>query len=163
MRGIKFKLQTHCLVQSTIIPDPSAVERLGFTAGKMATSSQSSVQSEQLNENCMFQPASRASPTYLPTFLTSAPVERYRPGYPRFSALLSSHPSFRNFRRFTRIRMRLLLLKQDEVSVLEERLDELDSREDRVIFLGSIRRDVNPERQQTIQALKDALEEYGAY
>jgi hypothetical protein len=57
--------------------------------------------------------------------------------------------------------MRLLLLKQDEISVLEERLDDLDSREDRELFLGSIRRDVNPERRQLIQVMQRELEEYG--
>jgi hypothetical protein len=57
--------------------------------------------------------------------------------------------------------MRLLLLKQDEMSVLEERLDELDEKEDRELFLGSIRRDINSERRQLVQDLQGRLEEYG--
>lgn len=57
--------------------------------------------------------------------------------------------------------MRLLLQKQDEVSRLEETLDEVDSKEQREIFLGCMRRDVNPERLQILQQLKTALAEYG--
>lgn len=57
--------------------------------------------------------------------------------------------------------MRLLLQKQDEVSRLEETLDEVDSKEQREIFLGCMRRDVNPERIQILQQLKTALAEYG--
>lgn len=57
--------------------------------------------------------------------------------------------------------MRLLLLKQDEMSVLEDRLDDLDAKEDRELFLGSIRRDTNSERSQLVQDLQGRLEEYG--
>jgi hypothetical protein len=98
----------------------------------------------------------------LPNDSDFSPVDKHRPGYPRYCALLSSHPSFQNFRRFTRIRMRLLLLKQDEISVLEERLDSLDSSEDRGLFLGSMRQDSNPRRLQVIQSLNTALAEYGS-
>ena len=88
-------------------------------------------------------------------------VDKYRSGYPRYTALLSAHPSFHNFRRFTRVRMRLLLIKQDEISLLEEKLDLLDSKEDRPLFLASIRRDTNTDRLQVIQSLRTALVEYG--
>lgn len=53
--------------------------------------------------------------------------------------------------------MHLLLMKQDEISILEEKLDLLDSKEDRPLFLGSIRRDINSDRLQVIQSLKTAL------
>lgn len=88
-------------------------------------------------------------------------IEDYRPGYPQFTALLSSHPAFQNFRRFTRTRMRLLLLKQDEITILEESLDKIDSKEERELFLGCARRDNNSERQQIIRQLTTALAEYG--
>ena len=57
--------------------------------------------------------------------------------------------------------MRLLLLKQDEISMLEESLDKIDVGEDRELFLGCSRRDGNAARQQTFQELKKSLAEYG--
>lgn len=57
--------------------------------------------------------------------------------------------------------MRLLLLKQDEITVLEDSLDSIDSQEDRVLFLGCARRDVNQERKQLIGKLTRALADYG--
>ncbi|KAF1984418.1 hypothetical protein K402DRAFT_434699 [Aulographum hederae CBS 113979] len=87
-------------------------------------------------------------------------IEEYRAGYPQFTALLSSHRAFQNVRRFTRVRMRLLLLKQDEVTVLEGKLDTIDSKEDRALFLGCTRRDTNAERKPTLQQLTTALAEY---
>jgi hypothetical protein len=57
--------------------------------------------------------------------------------------------------------MRLLLLKQDEITLLEESLDELDSKEDCAIFLTCSRRDTNAERQRILQQVGTALAEYG--
>jgi hypothetical protein len=93
--------------------------------------------------------------------LTHNTVEEFRPGYPRYTALLSAHPSFHNFRRFTRTRLRLLLLKQDEIAVLEESLDKIDSAEECELFLGCRRRDTNPARQEILRQLKLSLAEYG--
>ncbi|KAI1176732.1 hypothetical protein F4777DRAFT_239452 [Nemania sp. FL0916] len=87
-------------------------------------------------------------------------VDKFRPGYPRYAALLASHPTFHNFRRFSRVRMRLLLAAQDRVAALEQRLDQLDEQEDRQLFLGCMRRDSNVERQQVLSDLKGALAEY---
>ncbi|KAL9614266.1 MAG: hypothetical protein Q9167_001222 [Letrouitia subvulpina] len=87
-------------------------------------------------------------------------IEDYRPGYPQFSALISSHPAFHIYRRFLRIRARLLLLKQDELSVLESQLDQVDRDEEREIFLGNTRRDNNPERKALFMKIKVALSEY---
>ncbi|KAF2184808.1 hypothetical protein K469DRAFT_708576 [Zopfia rhizophila CBS 207.26] len=87
-------------------------------------------------------------------------IEEYRSGYPQFTALLSAHEAFQNVRRFTRTRMRLLLLKQDEITMLEEKLDTIDSKEDCALFLGCSRRDNNTERQQVVQQLSTALTEY---
>ncbi|RWA07041.1 hypothetical protein EKO27_g8068 [Xylaria grammica] len=63
-------------------------------------------------------------------------VDKFRPGYPRYAALLSTHSSFHNFRAFNRIRLRLLLAKQDEIAVLEQSLDDIDAAEQRDLFLG---------------------------
>ncbi|KAK4205084.1 hypothetical protein QBC40DRAFT_325700 [Triangularia verruculosa] len=87
-------------------------------------------------------------------------LDRYRSGYPRYSALLSSHPSFQAFRRFTRLRMRLALIKQDEIARLEHKLDDLDSAESRSIFLGCIRRDQNEDRRRVLESIEKALSEY---
>ena len=59
------------------------------------------------------------------------------------------------------MRMRLLLLKQDEISMLEESLNTIDMVEDRELFLGCSRRDGNTARQETLQELKKSLAEYG--
>lgn len=59
--------------------------------------------------------------------------------------------------------MRLLLLKQDEITVLEESLDRLDSAEDHELFLGCLRHDANAERRQVISALNSAMSAYGKH
>jgi hypothetical protein len=45
--------------------------------------------------------------------------------------------------------------------LLEQRLDELDEAEQRPLFLGSMRRDQNEERQKLLQELDRALADYG--
>lgn len=82
-------------------------------------------------------------------------------GYPLFTTLLSADKSFQVFRRFTRVRMRLLLVKQDQVSMLEHRLEALDRNEPCPLFLGSIRMDKNKERAAILDQLTTALREYG--
>jgi hypothetical protein len=57
--------------------------------------------------------------------------------------------------------MRLLLLKQDEIIILEASLDSIDSQEDRQLFLGSARRDTNTARKDVVGKLTTALAEYG--
>jgi hypothetical protein len=93
--------------------------------------------------------------------LRTRSVEDYRPGYPQFSSLISAHNPYHICRRFTQIRARLLLLKQDRLSVLEEQLEHIDHSEDRPIFLGNARRDVNPARQQILVDMEVELREYG--
>ena len=88
-------------------------------------------------------------------------VEDFRPGYPQFSALIASHPSFHVCRRFLRIRARLLLLKQDELSLLESQLDNIDNEETRELFLGNRRRDANTERKDIVGKIEVALASYG--
>lgn len=91
----------------------------------------------------------------------AAIVEDYRAGYPQFSALVGSHSSFHVYRRFLRTRARLLLLKQDEISLLESQLDRVDHEETRELFLGNARRDINSERIRIIAKLEVALSSYG--
>ena len=88
-------------------------------------------------------------------------MDDFRPGYPRYTFLLSSYPAFQNFRRFSRTRMRLLLVKQDEIAILEKSLDTLDATEDRELFLGCVRMDQNSARQEVLHKLKAAISEYG--
>ncbi|KAL5317337.1 hypothetical protein ACEPPN_014432 [Leptodophora sp. 'Broadleaf-Isolate-01'] len=82
-------------------------------------------------------------------------------GYPRFSALIAAHDSFQVLRRFSNLRTRLLLLSQDQVTQLEERLDRIDREESSPLFLGSSRRDKNEERKSVLEDLRDALKTYG--
>jgi hypothetical protein len=57
--------------------------------------------------------------------------------------------------------MRLLYLKQDEVSALEEKLNAIDNQEKSELFLGNIRRDRNSERKDILSDLEKTLIEYG--
>ena len=59
-------------------------------------------------------------------------------------------------------RARLLLLKQDRVSVLEEKLRYLDQKEQRLLFLGSFRRNGDTERESLLLELDHALADYGS-
>jgi hypothetical protein len=54
-----------------------------------------------------------------------------------------------------------MLLKQDKVTVLEARLEELDRDEKRVLFLQSSRDDKNSERAAVVNGLDQALADYG--
>jgi hypothetical protein len=57
--------------------------------------------------------------------------------------------------------MRMLLLKQDNISNLEEELNEIDQTEEVELFLGSYRRDKNPRRKDIITQLDQAFSDYG--
>lgn len=89
-------------------------------------------------------------------------VEDYRLGYPRFCALVAAHNSFQICRRFSNLRARLLLLKQDKLSLLEQRLEDVDANERAPLFLGSSRDDGNGERASIVSEIDDALADYGA-
>jgi hypothetical protein len=89
-------------------------------------------------------------------------VEDYRPGYPRFSALIAANASFHLCRRFTNLRARLLLLKQDRLSSLENQLEKIDREETAALFLGSSRRDGNRDRNSVLSDIDTALADYGA-
>jgi hypothetical protein len=70
-------------------------------------------------------------------------VEDYKAEYPCFAALLASHVPFFLYHRFNRLRARLLLLKQERLSILEEKLDKIDQNEKCRLFLGTSRCDAN--------------------
>ena len=88
-------------------------------------------------------------------------VEDFARGYPQFSRLLIAHPSFAISRRFLAMRARLLVLKQDQLSLLEEQLDRIDHEEPRKLFLGCSRRDGNESRKNIVTAIDRQLKDYG--
>lgn len=90
------------------------------------------------------------------------PVEDYPQGYPRFSALVGASDQFHICRRFSNLRSRLLLVKQDKLSLLESQLENVDREEESVLFLGSNRVDKNDERLSLLSQIEDALTDYGA-
>jgi len=90
-------------------------------------------------------------------------VEEYRPGYPQFTALLAAYDPYVICRRFTKLRARLLLLKQDRLSVLEKSLEEIDQEEECPLFLGASRRDRNLERASLLSEVEARLDDYGEY
>lgn len=92
-----------------------------------------------------------------------AVVEDFPRGYPQYSALIGSHPSFHVYRRFSSLRARLLLLQQDKLSVLEKKLADVDQAEPRKLFLGSLRADVNQQRSELMREINVALREYGEF
>jgi hypothetical protein len=62
--------------------------------------------------------------------------------------------------------MRLLLLKQDEITYLEGELirqDQEDGKNEKNLWLGVRRMDKNEERTQIIQRLKAKLNSYGKF
>ncbi|KAL7943428.1 hypothetical protein V8C42DRAFT_106835 [Trichoderma barbatum] len=87
-------------------------------------------------------------------------IEHFPQGYPRFSAFLASANSFQLWRRFSTLRTRLLLIKQDELSQLEQQLLNIDGNEEHRIYLGSIRDDANDERASVLKKINDALIDY---
>ncbi|KAJ9139048.1 hypothetical protein NKR19_g7574 [Coniochaeta hoffmannii] len=90
-------------------------------------------------------------------------IEDYRPGYPRFTALLSAYDPYLLCRRFSRLRARILLLKQDKLSLLEQRLDEVDREEVCPLFLGMSRSDRNAQRASVLEEIESSLTEYDAF
>ncbi|MCJ1249358.1 hypothetical protein MMC30_006581 [Trapelia coarctata] len=89
------------------------------------------------------------------TYLESLPD-----GYPRLAALLGRRSELRIFRRFSTVRMRLLLLKQDQITKLESELNTLDETEVNPMFLGTIRGDLNEARRAKLIELDEALAKY---
>lgn len=76
---------------------------------------------------------------------------------------MAAHDAFTIFRRFNHLRVRLLLLRQDKLSLLEKRLDAIDREETSPLFLGCRRKDRNAEREAVISEIEDAMAGYGMY
>lgn len=93
--------------------------------------------------------------------LTEEIVEPSPLGYPQFSTLVGAHPDFSVSRRFSVVRARLLLLKQQRVAALEKQLEELHLQEPRPLYLGSFQADANATRLQVLKDLDEALADYG--
>ena len=96
-----------------------------------------------------------------PLLTSSIPVEDYSSGYPRLSALVGTHSSFFVCRRFSTLRARLLLQKQDRIAELEHQLQHIDEEELQPLFLGSLRRDRNQSRERVLADIDVALQDYG--
>jgi hypothetical protein len=90
-------------------------------------------------------------------------VEDHPQGYPQFAALIGQDVAFQVSRRFSIATSRLLLRKQDTVLQLEQKLADLDKSEPRPLFLASLRRDKNAEREEVLQNLDAALADYGIW
>lgn len=57
--------------------------------------------------------------------------------------------------------MRLLLIKQDQISQLEKKLHDIDANEEAELYLGSCRLDANSQRAEVLQQLEAAFSVYG--
>ncbi|KAH6696606.1 hypothetical protein BKA61DRAFT_623295 [Leptodontidium sp. MPI-SDFR-AT-0119] len=90
-------------------------------------------------------------------------IEDYKPGYPRFTALLSAYEPYFFCRRFNMLRARLLLLKQDKLSMLEERLNQVDQQEESLLFLGKSRCDKNTDRISLLSEIESCLADYDSF
>ncbi|KAL7798569.1 hypothetical protein V8C37DRAFT_368323 [Trichoderma ceciliae] len=101
--------------------------------------------------------------TTITTDLETGKIEDYKSGYPRFTALLSAHRSWLICRRFDKLRARVLLLKQDKLSLLEQRLERIDQEESSLLFLGKSRCDGNVDRLSTLCEIESALADYDQF
>ncbi|KAK5693657.1 hypothetical protein LTR97_010226 [Elasticomyces elasticus] len=90
-------------------------------------------------------------------------IEDHRPGYPRFSALIAAYEPYFVCRRFLRLRARLLLLKQDQLTLLERDLDDIDSNESHLLFLGQSRSDGNTQRLELLKQIEGSLADYDIF
>lgn len=77
--------------------------------------------------------------------------------------MTSSHRSFYVFRRFSSVRARLLLYKQDIITQLESELEQVDRDESQPLFHGSRRRDINAGRRAILIQLDAAVSEFGLH
>lgn len=96
-----------------------------------------------------------------PVPVPQPPTEDQPAGYPRFSAHIAGDETHQIYRRFSTLRTRLLLSKQDSLSVLESKLDKIDRAEKCKVFLGSRRRDRNQDRHNVLLQIENELAGYG--
>lgn len=76
---------------------------------------------------------------------------------------MAAHDSFSIFRRFSTLRTRLILLAQDKLTVLEDRLNKLDQEESSPLFLACSRKDRNSNREDVILQIQTSLSAYGQF
>ncbi|KAJ5945436.1 hypothetical protein N7516_005604 [Penicillium verrucosum] len=88
------------------------------------------------------------------------PSIRKSPDTPRYSALLSAHNAYFLCRRFDWLRARLLLQKQDKLSLLEEKLEQVDRLEVAPLYLGKSRSDRNTERISLLSEIDASVADY---
>ncbi|PTD03316.1 hypothetical protein HYE67_011359 [Fusarium culmorum] len=92
-----------------------------------------------------------------------ARIDDFPRGYPSLSAFMSADKDFTMFRSFSRLHTRVLLHKQDELTELEQRLDELDQADSKVApYLLITNRDVSgdTERRALLSEIEIKLNEY---
>ncbi|ENI00758.1 hypothetical protein COCC4DRAFT_65188 [Bipolaris maydis ATCC 48331] len=90
-------------------------------------------------------------------------IEDYRPGYPQLSALIAADSCFHICRRFSTVRARLLLIKQDKLSSLEQQLENTDYDEQAPLFLSCSRLDRNSKRLALLDEIDTRLADYDAF
>lgn len=90
-------------------------------------------------------------------------VENYPRGYPRVAALQDSDAAFTMFRQFKMLHCRLLLLNQEELCSLEEKLHQVDVADRTQLHLSSRTHDANLERQNLLSEIRDKLRQYGSF
>lgn len=76
---------------------------------------------------------------------------------------MASHDAFHIFRRFSNVRVRLLLLTQDKIANLENQLKRVDEEEKSPLFLAASREDSNYQRKTIISELHESLKTYGQH
>jgi hypothetical protein len=85
-------------------------------------------------------------------------------GYRGFSAFLASDNDFLVFRRFGAVNARLLLYLQDEIVILEQQLEELETlhAQDSAVDIhnGSFRQEALPQRRKLLDKLLVKVKEY---
>lgn len=94
-------------------------------------------------------------------------VEDHPQGYPRLASYINSDANFANYRRFGYLRNRALLQRQDELCVLQERLETLDDedKEKEPLNLQSRERDEkynSTRRRELIYEIEAKLNVYGS-
>ena len=99
---------------------------------------------------------------------SSTPKKCFKPwkviGYRGFSAFLASDNDFLIFRRFGTLSARILLQLQDEITILEEKLEKLEAEhasvEAKDIHNGSFRQEALPERPKLLADIHIKIKQY---
>ena len=118
-------------------------------------------------------PPNRISPTDPPSDLVSSSftVDDHPKGYPQLSAFINSDENFLIARKYGYLRSRLLLYRQDELSVLEKKLIALDADDEvkRPKALESRKWDEQTDKDEVYSRkalmgrIDEKLKEYGTY